>query len=194
MRIFAFILLLIISIRQCPADCPVWYNGSLVLKSNEVLKGKISVEAAHDMILFRQDGRLMVYTADKIQSVFFYDADENINRKFISFTQKINSFSASYLYEVVAFGEIKILRKLLFPSADPKDNKNSYHYFVLAQNELITFNKFRTKVFPNLLKVSESLSEFIRESRFNPNLTGDIIKIVEHYNNEVRSGSFMPSR
>lgn len=136
----------------------------------------------------------MVYTADKILSLFFYDADENINRKFISFTEKINSFRASYLYEVVVFGEIKILRRLLFSFADPGDDKNSYHYFVLAGNELVTINKFRTKVFPDLLNASESLSGFIHENRLNPNVHEDVIRIVEYFNRVSRSKSLIASR
>lgn len=136
----------------------------------------------------------MVYTADKIQSIFFYDATENINRKFISLTQKTNSFTASHLYEIVAFGEVKILRRILFPFADQNDNKNSYHYFVYTENELIPINKFRTKVYPYLINLSESLSAFIHANRLNPNLRADIIKIVEYYNKESRSKSLVASR
>lgn len=194
MKLFFYIVLLIFCFQRSLAETPSWYEGSLVLKTNQVLKGQIAVETAYDMILFKTDDQLLVYTADKIQSFYFYDGVHNINRKFVSLQKKIDAFTTNYLYEVVVYGEIKILRRLMFPFADADDHKNGYRYFIHANNELTELNKFSHKVFPVLLGHSDTLYKFVEEKRLNPHRRADIIRIVEYYNRESRMKSLLASR
>jgi hypothetical protein len=191
---FIFLFLFTFSVQASFSESPVWYEGSLVLKTNQVLKGQLSVQSTHDLILFKSDNKLMVYTADKINSFFFYDGASNINRKYISLEEKINAFTSNHLYEIVLNGEVKVVRKLIFPFSDPSDDGNSYNYFVLSDNELMTLNKFRTKVYPALLTRSETLSRFMEDNKLNPNHRADIIKIVDYYNKTIRTKPPLPLR
>jgi hypothetical protein len=186
-KCFTFLILLVSGVVY--SETPTWYEGSLVLKTSQVLKGQISVQTANDMILFKSDDKLMVYTADKISSFFFYDHANNINRKYISLQEKINAFTTTHLYEVVLYGEIKVLRKLIFPFSDPTDDRNSYQYFVLFNRELSALNKFRTSIYPAIVNGSELTSKFVEEGKLNPNLRADAIRIIAYYNKECRSKS-----
>ena len=191
MRTFAAFILIFLSSQATLAQSPVWYEGSLVLKTNEVVVGKLSVHPVHDIVLCKTEDALMVYTADKVQSFYFFDVQSNLNRKFISFQEKINAFTTHALYEVVLSGEIKVLRKLIADFADPDNHRDSYHYFVRLREEIISINKFRSKVYPHLISASGSLSRRINETGWNPNVHADIILIIDYYNREVRSKSIL---
>jgi hypothetical protein len=176
------------------AGTPEWYEGSVVLKSSEVLQGSLSVHPVYDMILFKSgDKPVAVYTADKIRSVYYYDPNSNINRKFVSVHQRVNAFAANHLYEIVLFGEIKVLRRIASGFADPQDDKNGYEYYVTKGEELIPFHKFRAEVYPQLINNSQALIRYMHVRKLSPNQQADIIRIVDFYNKDVRSRSVLAS-
>jgi hypothetical protein len=190
-RIFAAIILTFLSLQATQAESPVWYEGSLVLKSKEVIVGKLSVHPFHDIVLFKAGDELRVYTADKVQSFYFFDVQSNMNRKFISLQEKINAFTTHALYEVVLSGEIKVLRKVIADYADPHNHRDSYHYSICMGEETIPIHKFRTKVYPGLISSSNSLARRISETGWNPSIKADIILIIDYYNKEARSKSIL---
>src|SRR5690242_5084147 len=77
-----------------------WSEGSLVLNNKQVLCGKIAVELKYDMVLFKSDDKVDVYPAHSVQSVFYYDATANVNRKFIVLASGKYPMKKPYLYEV----------------------------------------------------------------------------------------------
>src|SRR6186713_1997451 len=79
-----FFGLLFVNFQMLYAQHEVWFEGSLVLSTCEVLVGEILPPAGYDVVLFEKDNSRMVYPAHKIRSLYFYDRDKNINRKFIS--------------------------------------------------------------------------------------------------------------
>ena len=160
-----------------------WYEGSIVLKSKEVLPGEILVEPEYDLVLHRVNNKVDVYPAHRIQSVYFYDEEANINRRFISLKEQ-GLFTHHQLMEVVISGEVSIYRKQkVFITNTPSDAEG-YYYFIDHQNHLIDLFKFRTRVYPHLVESSGNmLTVFMQENNLNPNSSANAITIITFYNN-----------
>jgi hypothetical protein len=92
----------------------VWHDGSVVLASREVLTGKITMEAGFDLVLLRTADSCLVLPAHKVLSLYFYDADENINRKFVSLKESEDARAPRHFYEVVLYGKVNVVRRLRF--------------------------------------------------------------------------------
>lgn len=180
-RYILFCLLLLNSVFVF-ARSVVWYEGSVVLKSREVLTGEISIEPDYDLILHRSNGKVEVYPAHKINSLYFYDAEANINRKFISL-KETGLFNHHQLFEIVLRGEVSIYRKQkLFTGTNPSDAEG-YLYYIYHNEQLTDLIKFRTQIYPQLLESSgNTLSVFIKDHRLNPNSSANAIEIIKFYN------------
>ena len=169
-----------------------WNEGVLVLSGAEVRQGDISVDAFFDMILFKRGDSVMVYPAHRIKSLYFYDSVANINRIFVSLRTRSNTFREYRLYEVVLRGDIGVVRKQkreLLSSENPE--KSNYDYFVQMRDELTPLGHFKTKVYPELLKVShDQILNFIREERVNPNHSADAIRIIKFFNASAKDEIF----
>jgi hypothetical protein len=181
------IFFLFVSSQETFSAAINWYDGSLVLRNDKVLTGKISVNQDHDLVLFKSGDQFLVLPASKIQTLHFYDAHANINRKFTSIQQKVNTFTAYNLYEIVLVGKVSVLRRLSSSLADPDDQQNSYHYFVGLGNERVALHQFRSKIYPYLQKTCISLKKYVREQHWDPNNRAHAILIIDYYNDEVRS-------
>jgi hypothetical protein len=165
------------------AESLSWYEGSLVLATSEVKQGKISIQPAYDLILFKSDDEFMVYPAHRVSSIFYYDQKANINRKFISLEQHHAFASKSYrLFEIVLMGDVRVLRRIVSAMADFKDDARAYQYYLQHEEILLELHKFRSKLYPKLVSKSSILSNFIETNRLNPSDAADIIRIVEFYN------------
>lgn len=187
MRKFVLIFFLFVSFQETFSESLNWYEGCLVMRNDEVLTGEISVNQDYNLVLFKSGDQLSVFPASKIQTLHYYDAKANINRKFTSIQQRVNAFTAYTLYEVVLIGEVSVFRRLTSSLADRDDQKNSYHYFVRLGNEPVGLHQFRSKIYPYLEKTCISLKKHIREKRWNPSNHAHAILIIDYYNQEVRS-------
>ncbi len=166
------------------ASKPVeWFDGSVVLHNQEVLTGKISIQAPFDVIVFRTASTRMVYPAHKIHSIFFYDADANINRRFVSIKDNSAFKTAYYLYEVVVAGEVSVLRRKIYTQSEVNDDATAYVYYTENTGDLTSLKKFRKEVYKNLLLTSgQRLSYFVQRNRLNPNDAAHAVMIVQEYN------------
>ncbi len=159
-----------------------WYEGSVVLKSSEVLTGEILIEPEYDLVLHRRNDKVDVYPAHKILSVYFYDADANINRRFISIKDS-GLFNHHQLMEVVLRGEVSIYRKQKGFTGVGASDADGFHYFTVCQDRLVDLLKFRTQVYPRLMESSgNELSIFIKDHKLNPNCSAHAIIIIKFYN------------
>ncbi|HOX82650.1 MAG TPA: hypothetical protein PLJ60_16590 [Chryseolinea sp.] len=180
-RFVLFCLLFINSVSLLAGEI-VWYEGSVVLKTNVVLTGEISIEPQYDLILHRIHGKMEVYPAHKIQSIYFYDAKENINRKFISLKDS-RFFNHHQLLEIVLKGEVSIYRRQKAWTGKSPSDADGFHYFVRYQDKLVDLQKFRNQVYPHLLKSTGGiLSAFMDERKLNPNSPSNAILIIDFYN------------
>jgi hypothetical protein len=189
-RYLLFCLLLLNTISLFAEEMD-WYEGSIVLKTKEVLVGEISIEPAYDLILHRIDGKVDVYPAHKIQSFHFYDKDANINRKFISLKQE-GLFNSHQLYEVVLWGDVDIYRKQKAWTGNSPSDADGFSYYVSYRDQLNDIHKFRDRVYPYLLESAGSLlSVFMDENNLNPNFLANAITIAHFYNNLKREDQFL---
>jgi hypothetical protein len=159
-----------------------WFEGSLVLKSRKVLRGQLSLEPQYNVVLFKVGEEMMVFPAHKVESFYYYDGEENINRKFVSLQQRLGAFTQHQLYEVVVYGEISVLRRQRVLSHAIHIEVQDYEYFIRSNEGLIPLRKFRSRVYPEMRQRSESLVSYVRENRLNPNIPADAIRIIDFFN------------
>lgn len=158
-----------------------WSQGSIVLATGEVRQGEIAFQVS-EIVLFRTKNELTVYPAHKIHSFYYFDKPENINRKFIALSSGNGKPSA--FYEVVVWGEVKVIRKLKSSvlSNRKKSDNDDYFYFTYQQNSIVDLKDFRRKVYPNLISGNNHILNQINEQHLNPNDDSDAIKIIRLYN------------
>lgn len=194
MRSVVPIVVLCLLFYAAIAEEAVWYEGSVVLRNDEVLRGRISVEPVHDLILFSANGQLMVYPAARIKAFYFYDAKANINRKFVSLRQRSNAFTADHLYEIVVYGEARVLRRIASKLSDPDNDGDGYRYYVQADGNIVPFRKFRSEVYPALLRHSGTVETYVSENKLQPGNSAHIILIVAYYNKALSARSPLASQ
>lgn len=161
-----------------------WHEGSVVLSDDTVLSGSISIEPRHDLILFRTAGNPTVYPAHKLKSVYFYDREANLNRRFVSMESKEGVAISTRLFEVVISGEVWILRhqKSVLYSYQPSEARD-YNYYCRYDGAFVPLHKFTKKIYPSLMSKEHSrLQGFMREKRLQSALDAHAIQIIEYYN------------
>jgi hypothetical protein len=169
-----------------------WSEGSLVLNNKQVLCGKIAVELKYDMVLFKSDDKVDVYPAHSVQSVFYYDATANVNRKFIVLASGKYPMKKPYLYEVVLFGNVQIVRHLKDVSIAPYADADDFSYFIRTEDCLTPLEKFRKRLYDDMLHEGGlELSVFVTEQHLDPNVSAHAIMIVEEYNRLMKSHQAM---
>lgn len=160
-----------------------WYDGVIVLQNHQVLVGKLRVEQLCDVVLFHHPDSLQVtvFPAFRINAVNYFDALNNINRRFISWQQQ-NTVKATQLYEVVVTGKVWVLRRLnTYHSTPPHDDE--YTYYSKTKDELVELKKFGAAVYTQLDNLSgRQLSVYARSRRFDPYLPADAIQIIQYFN------------
>ena len=182
-----FFCLLFINFQILNAQSLVWFEGSVVLSTCEVLVGKISLKDNHDLILFEQGETRAVYPAHKIRSLYFYDRRSNINRRYLSFEEQNGVRSSYVLYEIVITGKVDVLRRKKMNAFSEHASELDFNYFVRYNNELTELRKFKKKVFPQLQSEPDTrLESFIAANKLRPDLPVNAIRIIEYYNSLVR--------
>ncbi len=162
-----------------------WYEGVVVLKNAQVLNGEVSVNALHDLVIFKSGEKVMVYPAHKIKAFYYYDTAANINRRFLSLIESNTLFKVYHLYEVVLWGDVSVLRMQKKHVSTEYENmdKYGYDYFIQMGDDLTPIIRFRKQVYPELLKGShDKIMSFVHEKKLNPNLASSAIQIIKFYN------------
>ncbi len=182
-----FFCLLFINFQILNAQSLVWFEGSLVLATCEVLVGKISIKDDHDLILFEQEEKRTVYPAHKIRSLYFYDRGSNINRRYLSLKEDYGVRSSHHLYEVVVTGKVDVLRKKKRSAFSEHPSELDFNYFIRYNDDLIALRKFKKKVFPQLRSDPDTrLENFITANKLRADLPTNAIRIIEYYNSIVK--------
>jgi len=169
-----------------------WHEGAVVLNDDHIVTGEISIEPENDLIMLRADGSVNTYAFNKIQSFYFYDAEQNINRKFISLKDHDAAKNKSHLYEVVLRGRVNILRQPKNGLAQESNmSSDNFNYYVRMDNHLTNLTDFRKNVFPMLLhSFHDQIATFIYQNKLNPNSQDSAIKIIEFYNKQESLSTF----
>jgi len=184
-----FLLLWVLATSLAARDLE-WHDGSVVLASREVLTGKITMASGFDLVLLKTKDSCLVLPAHKVLSFYFYDADENINRKFVSLKENKEARAPRHFYEVVLYGKINVVRRPRFTSSRcTESDAQDYVYFVQRENELMKLGQFKKEMYPSLVSSAEMLSEFVSENKLDPADAAQAIRIIEYYNHTQVAGA-----
>lgn len=182
-----FFCFLLLNFHHVSAQSIEWFEGSLVLTNGEVLVGKISLESEHDLVLFEQRDSRMVYPAHKIKSLYFYDEDHDINRRFISLKEDDEVRSAHQLYEIVISGDVSVMRRKKAGTYAVGSEPYDYNYFISCQEGVMPLKKFKRKIYPTLkAKSGDRLAGFVTKNRLHADLPVNAIRIIEYHNGLVQ--------
>jgi hypothetical protein len=182
-----FFCLLLFNFQHLQSQSLKWYEGSIVLASNKVRTGKISIEPLLDVILLQEGELRTVYPAYKILSLYFYDEVANINRRFISMKDHDDIRTRYQFFELVLLGEVSVLRRQKTRSFSASDAFD-FTYHVKYKNEFVPLRKFTRKIYPKLTTRSDKrLVDFISKNGLKANNDANSIRIIEFYNRLSRS-------
>ena len=181
-------LLMIFSSSVSGAPSPIWYDGVVVLRDQQILNGQVAIHKRENLILFRFEDKVTVYPAHKIQNVFYYDQNADINRKFVSIANLEHGYAEYQLFEIVLRGPVTVLRKERF-HLNHEDHED-FNYFTLYRDEVLPIKQFRRKVYPHLSDCDPfKFSAYEVKERLNPNSTKDAITLIKFYNQLVRNSN-----
>lgn len=182
-----YIICVIVAIAAGEAAAQSYFRGSVTLNNKQVLTGEISIDTQYDLVLVRNDGLVDVYPAHRVYASRIYDADKNINRRYVSMKHPINP-RLSQLFEIVISGEVLVLRREVTRYSTTVEHEAlGYNYYLLFENELIELKSFNPKVYPKLKASEEALAAFIKNNQLNPNNEAAAVQIIQYYNKQVAS-------
>jgi hypothetical protein len=182
-RFFLFTVLLFLGSLTTWAED--WYQGSVLLKSKETLKGEIAVRHDYDVVLFRNGNELTVYPAYKVQSFYIYDDVTERNRQFVSLQLLFGAATRHQFFEVMLDGYVSVLRREHIVWYSIHLETVDYDYYVKKDDVLTLMYKFKRKVLPDLQRSSrEDLSAFIRKNRLSRSRPDHVIRIIDYFNQQ----------
>lgn len=185
---YLFLLLITVSTNLLASPSPIWYDGVVVLNDQQILTGQVAIHNRQNLILFKVGEKVTVYPAHKIQNVFYYDQNADINRKFVSIANHNRGFAEYQLFEIVLRGPVTVLRKgkLHLNAEDHED----FNYFTLYRDEVLPIKQFRKKIYPHLSDCDPfKFSAYEAKERLNPNSTKDAISLIKFYNQLIRNSN-----
>lgn len=160
------------------AEDIVWHNGSVVLKTNEVVVGEVARQGLQLLLLRNSNGDVSVYPAHKVSSFRFYDKAENINRIFIA--------AGNRYFERVVLGKISVFRiQKFFDQRIREDEPNAYEYFIEEGKRVCSLKSFRRKYFD---RIKEELElQLISHRHLDPNTSHGAVSLIILYNQQAPS-------
>jgi hypothetical protein len=180
-----FICLLILSLilsLKIEAQPINWHEGAVVMSTKQVITGKVAIEPRYDLVIFEAGTSRMVYPAHKVQSLYFYDKHNNVNRRFISIHDQSTAASKHQLFEVVLLGKVTVLRHQKHDLVDPSE-ADDFTYYCRYGDVVLPLNKFTKKVYPHLMSLDDKrLERFISENHLKASNAANSIRIIEFYN------------
>ncbi|MDF9795879.1 hypothetical protein OKW21_001142 [Catalinimonas alkaloidigena] len=193
----AFIFTLAVSANaQLSNSTTDWYPGVIILENTEVVKGDISYDYSHDIVMCKIDDVIKTFTPHQVTAFKYYEESENLFHDFVTLTNYINPrYQQKAFYEVVLEGDISYVRKRnKYPAYNAKEgylaNRNKrlnqhkvcYEYFVHYENELIKSKSFKREVLPIMQNKERSLHTYMKKNQLRPYDIGDQIELVEYFN------------
>jgi hypothetical protein len=164
-----------------------WFMGTVVLESENTIRGEISYRPETDVIFLKAGDASMVLTAFRVKYFTIADGQAGADRMFISRMDSVGVATAYRFYEVVVHGAINVLRQQHKFWYSLHREATDYNYFVVIQDRIMPMIEFRRYIFPNLKASSENLQEFAKKNKINRQSTNDVIAFIEYYN-DVHSG------
>jgi hypothetical protein len=162
-----------------------WNPGVVVLKSQKVIRGELSVRYDHEVVLFRVGREIMVFPAHKVQSFYIYDEEKESNRQFISLQISLGPATYHQFFEVILDGTVSVLRKQSAQWYSIHLDTIDFDYYVRSDDGVTSIQKFRREVFPEMEQsTAGALSTFVRKNKLRMYRLSDVLQIVDHYNQQ----------
>lgn len=187
-----FFCLLFVNSFDANSQSLTWYEGSIVLTSEEVIVGMMVVDPSLDLVLVQENEKRTVYPAHKIKTLYYYDPSADINRRYVSLREKNTFHTYHQLFEVVVHGEVCVLRKQKTKFPNPSDGLD-YTYYVNYQDELLLLRKFGKKIYPRMKSSLMQLEGYVSSNRLREYDAANSITIIEFYNRQLR-GEMMTAK
>ncbi len=176
--------LILFTVGKLIAQHHVWYDGVLVLQTQQVLTGALAIEPDHDIVLHKSGDHVDIYPAHRVQSLQFFEAKTNINRKYISL--QYGTWRRHHLYEVVVKGTVRVVRRLKQRTSSTLSDADSFIYYIYTGTELVHLHSFRRQIYPTLQQGGGAqFSMFVLDQNLNPNEAAHAIRMVRYYNTLV---------
>ncbi|MFP4092484.1 MAG: hypothetical protein ACLFUB_21030 [Cyclobacteriaceae bacterium] len=196
-------LLTLSSMAQPSATSTQWYPGIVILQDEQVLRGDISYDFAHDLVMCRQEGTIRTFGPQQAQSFRYYEEEANLLHNFSVYTLQKNSFyEQKGFFEIVLQGDVSYVRKRnkypIYQTRNgymqPRDFRNephlvAYDYYILVNDEMIKARNFKKEVLPALLQEDRSIKAFMKEKRLRTYDIADQIVLLDYYNKAPRRNS-----
>jgi hypothetical protein len=159
------------------------YDGVIIDARQEVILSQLMLEPAFDAVIYKptlDTATRIILPAHRVRSFRYFDVHNNINRQFISIRQD----GVYRFYEVVIFGEVKVVRRLKKGVLSwEADEGHDYDFFCSFRNELVDLKKFKAAVVPHLVQVyGQDLADFIDQNRFRFHDVAAVFAVVKRCN------------
>ncbi len=166
----------------------VWYEGSVTLRSDVVLRGDISIEDGYNVILLKIGDEIQVVPAFKIAFLQLYDDVSGRHHKFVSLHVGIGPARAFQFFEILVDGEVSVLKKEVTAWYSVHLEVEDYEYFILCDNELMSISRFRKNIYPKLVKETEgALKRFVDDNNLLQYKLADVVVMIQFYNDWCKS-------
>jgi hypothetical protein len=189
-----FAPLLVLVFITTRAEEHKWYQGKVILITNEVVNAEIS-RAPLETLLLRVDGKHSVLPAHKVKSYYYYDEDKDINRRFDSYVQYYNNIPLVSFYECVVSGEWSVWRrqKIHRPVIEEK-RMDAFSYYVKHNERMVPLRFFKKELYPVLASACRSDNEAQAELRkLRPGKPADVISMAKRVNSLLALQSNLPA-
>jgi hypothetical protein len=158
-----------------------WREVVVVLRSEQVLSGRLTFEPILGVILFESaNGNREVYSAYQVHSLNYYDARNNINRRYVSLKEP-SLHRGDTFYEIVVQGNVSLVRRQIMRFNHLSD-VTDFNYFTWFEDKLSPMRHFKRSVYPVLEQKQAAIAAFRTENQLHPGDMIDAIQLIEFYN------------
>lgn len=178
-----------------------WHMGFLVLDSQDTLQGQLKVNLTDQILQLNSNIGLKTYTATKVTYFQIFDKSYNQLRNYYSIPfPNANKYEVPTFFEVLTQGEKVTLlcRERLVVSrvnsfgpygysyGSPYMNRTRLQYdfyFLFKSGKIKSFSGSKKDLTEKVLTdAPNSLKEYIKENKLNPENRSDLANIVDFYN------------
>ncbi|MBO0951530.1 hypothetical protein [Fibrella forsythiae] len=210
--LFAVLITVAVSVELL-AGSPTWNTGYVILADGRKVEGKLSYNWKVEVVQVRlNNGLVKAYSAGNADSFAFYDANQQILRRFSSVElPKPEQFSHPVFLEELATGPLTVYRRLRHarefikitrPSIYSDDTElmkdiDNFNYMVVNRDgQFFDLAMFTADLWPMMATYQEQLSDYIKSRDVDTSTTLARLLLINQYNylSADKSASLKTSR
>jgi len=176
----------VISLRAQTFSREVWYDGKVILDTEDTLTGNIRFDLADNLLQLETGGVSKAYSARNVISFEIFDEVNGVKRQYYALPYHATSnYKVPVFFELLTQGDLTLLcREKLVTETLPMYGYNPYGYgYGLGRPGFHnTQNRVAFDFFYLVKDHQEDLKDFVRERKLRYNERDDLTKIVSYYN------------